>query len=212
MEKDIITKIKTIILKKENINEEEVRSLMILIRKILDKMSEPEKNLYLTLRLFCNWIAHNEITKSNTGLRILAKINDTLVSIKNSQDIIEMRGKMSQAIGFSVLRGELKLFFDQINVNDIFVSDKNIWAVFLNHLIEIIRDVPLSFPSLSSLDSTKQRIYDQIAQNPIKVGAGVVSLKICLVKYPLPTDEIMCLCVRTEDTTTVIPLLIDVRL
>ena len=213
MEKDLIAKIKATVAKKEKIDEESMRSLMILIRKLLDKMSQSDQNLYLTIRLFCNWVAHNEITKSNTGLRILAKINDTLVSIKNSTDEIEMRTKMSQAIGFSVLRKELKLFFGNINVDDILVSDNNIWAVFIDNLIEIIRDVSLSFPPLSELDKSKQKIYDQIAKNPIKAGAGVISTKICLVEYPMPTGQITCLTVRTEDATTfVVPLLIDVRL
>jgi len=57
----------------------------------------------------------------------------------------------------------------------------------------------------------------QIAQNPIKSGAGVVAIQLSLIDYSAlgaPNEgEIMCLLIRTEDTTTtVIPLLIDVRL
>jgi hypothetical protein len=217
MEKDLITKIKTTAAKKEHIDEEGIRSLMILIRKLLDKMPQSDQNLYLTIRLFCNWVAHIKITQSNTGLRILAEINDALVSIKNSTDMIAMRTKMSQAIGFSDLRKELKSFFGHIGVDDILVSDNNIWAVFIDNLIEIIRDVPLSFPQLSKLDATKQNIYKKIAQNPIKPGAGVISIQISRVDYAAlgaqEVGDIMCLLIRTEDTTTtVIPLLIDVRL
>jgi len=212
MEKDLIIKIKATIAKKEKIDEESIRSLMTLVRKLLDIMVKSDQDLYLTVRLFCNWTAHNKITKSNTGLRILAKINDILVSIKNSTNEIKMRTKMSQSIGFLTLRKELKLFFSYIGVDDILVSDNNIWAIFIDNLVEIIRDVPLSFPPLSELDTTKQKIYNQIAKNPIKAGAGVISIKICIVEYPMPTGQIMCLTVRTEDTTTlVVPLLIDVR-
>lgn len=97
------------------------------------------------------------------------------------------------------------------------MSDNNVWAIFISNLIEIIRDVPLSFPQLSKLDTTKQRIYKQIAQNPIKPGAGVISIQIsrinCDALGVVGTGEVMCLLIRTEDTTTtVIPLLIDVRL
>ena len=212
--KAIVAKIKATVAKKGNIDEGSIRSLMIVVRKLLDKMSQSDSDLYLTVRLFCNWVAHNEITNSNAGLRILAKINDTLVSIKDSTDTIDMQTKMSQAIGFSALRKQLKSFFRHIGVDDILVSDNNIWAVvFLVNLIEIIRDVPLSFPPLSGLDATKRKIYNQIAKNPIRTGAGVISIKICLVEYPAPTGEIMCLTVKTEETTTiVIPLLIDARL
>jgi len=213
MEKDLIEKIQSTVAKKEKIDEESIRSLMILIRKLLDKMPQSDQNRYLTIRLFCNWTAHNEITESNTGLRILAKINETLVSIKNSTDEIEMRTKMSHAIGFPALRKELKTFFSNIDVDDILVSNNKVWAIFIDNLIEIIRDVSLSFPLLSKLDKTKQRIYDQISKNSIKTGSGVIAIKICLKKYPAPTGKIMCLAVNTEDTTTLfIPLLIDVRL
>ena len=214
MEKNLITKIKATITKKEKIDEESVRSLMIMIGKLLDKMPQSDQNLYLTVKLFRNWTAHNKITDSNTGLRILARINDALVSIKNSTDEIEMRTKMSQAIGFLSLRKELKLFFGHFNIDNVLVSNNNTWAVFLDNLIEIIRDVPLSFPPLSKLnaDTTKQKIYNQIAENPIKAGAGVICIKICIEEYPAPTGQIMCLAVKTEDTTTlIIPLLIDVR-
>lgn len=213
MEKILIAKIKTIVAKKESVDENNIYSLIILVRKMLDKMSQSDQNLYLTLKLFCNWVTHIEITQSNTGLKILAEINDTLVDIKNSTDITELRRKISGAIGFPILRKELKLFFKNIGVADTLVLDNNIWAAFLDNLIEIIRNVPLSFPSLSKLDKTKQKIYNQIAKNPIKIGAGVISAKISLIKYPPPTDEIMCLTIRTEDTTSIIvPLLIDVRL
>lgn len=217
MEKNVITKIKTIVAKKEHIDEDSIRSLMILIRKLLDKMPQSDQNLYSTIRLFCNWVAHNKITQSNIGLRILAEINNALVSIKNSTDAIAMQTKMSQAIGFSVLRKELKNFFDHISVDDSLVSDNNIWAVFIDNLIEIIRDVPLSFPQLSKLEPNKQKIYNKIAQNPIKPGAGVISIQISIINYAATgakeVGNIMCLLIRTEDTITiVIPLLVDVRL
>lgn len=214
MEKNLITKIKCIVAKNDNVDEGNICYLMILVRKMLEKMSQSDQDLFLTLKLFCNWAAHIEITQSNTGLKILAKINDTLVNIKNYKNITKIRTEMSNAIGFSVFRKELKLFFNNIGVTDTLVSNNNIWAVVLMHLIEIIRDSSLSFPALSKLDKTKQKIYNQIAKKPIKIGAGVISAKISLIKYPPPTNKVFkCLTIRTEDTTTiVIPLLIDVRL
>ncbi len=109
----------------------------------------------------------------------------------------------------------MRLFFKHICVDDILVSDYVIWADFICNLIEIIRDVPLSFPT--QLDSTKQKIYNKIAQNPIKPGAGVIFVQISKIDYSAlgakDMGETMCLLIRTEDTTTsVIPLLIDVRL
>ena len=216
MKDDLIKKICNTVAKRSDLEEADVRSLMILIRKLLDNMSDADQKPYLTIRLFSNWVAHIEITKSNTGLRILSAINNALVSIKDSVDPVIMRTKMSEAIGFPVLRKEMKMFFGQIGVDDILLSDNNLWAVFITHLIEIIRDVPLSFPQLSSLDPAKRKIYEQISQNPIKHGAGVISIQISRVNYAAlgaPEEgEIMCLLIRTADTTTmVMPILIDVR-
>jgi len=217
MEDDLITKIRNTIAKNESLEEADVRSLMILIRKLLDKMPQSDQQSFLIIRLFCNWVAHIEITNSKTGLRILSEINDALVNVKNSTDMKEIQTKMSTAIGFPTLRKELKLFFHHIDADDTLVSDNKVWAIFLTTLIEIIRDVPLSFPQLSKLDPTKQNIYEQIAQNPIKPGAGVISILISRINYGAlgikGAGDIMSLLIKTEDTTTtVIPLLIDVRL
>lgn len=216
MKDDLIKKIESTVGKESDMEEADVRSLMILIRKLLDKMQEVDQRLFLITRLFSNWVAHIEITQSNTGLRILSAINSALVSIKNSTDTIYMRTKISEAIGFPALRKEMKLFLGHIGVSDNLVTDDRVWAVFVIHLIEIIRDVPISFPDLSSLDNTKRKIYEEISLNPIKPGAGVVAVSISRVDYAAlgapRMGSPLCLHVRTADTTTiVIPLAIDVR-
>jgi len=216
VELDLIAKIRETVSKKEALEEADVRSLMILVRKLLDQMQQSDQQSFLITRLFANWAVHVEITQSNTGLRILSAINDALVTFK-SADTDAMRIGISKEIGFSALRREMKLFLDNTGIDDTIVSDNHVWAVFVNHLIEIIRDVPLSFPPISALDKTKRKIYDQIAHNPIKPGAGVVAIQISNVDYSAlgakDTGEIICLVIRTEDTTTiVVPLPVDVRL
>lgn len=119
MEYDLIRKIKKTVAKNANLEEADVRSLMILVRKLLDKMSQSDQKLYFITRLFCNWVVHVEITDSNTGLRILAEINDTFVNVKSSTDTNEIQTKLSSAIGYPALRKELKSFFDCIGVDDI---------------------------------------------------------------------------------------------
>jgi len=216
MKDDLISKIRNTVGKNVNLEEADVRSLMILVRKVLDKMLESDQGLFLVIRLFSNWVAHTEITQSNTGLRILSAINNALVSIKDSTDTVVIQTKVSEAIGFPALRKELKLFFDYFGVDDVLVSNNSVWGIFISHLTEIIRDVPLSFPQISALDATKRKIYEEIAQNPIKPGAGVVAVQISLVDYAAlgakKQGNTMCLLIRTEDTTTIVmPLLIDVR-
>lgn len=215
MEDDLITKIRETVSKNEKLEEADIRSLMIIIRKLLDMMSSADQQLFLIIRLFANWAVHIEITNSNTGLRVLSAINDVLVAYK-AADTDAMRARISQEIGFSALRKEIELFFDRIGVDDNLVADNCVWSVFVTNLIEIIRDVPLAFPPLSTLDKSKRKIYDKIARNPIKPGAGVILIQISLVDYDAlgakNTGKIMSLLIRTEDTTTIVmPLLIDVR-
>ena len=213
---DLITKIRKTVSKKEALEETDVRSLMILVRKLLDKMPPSDQQLFLIIRLFANWSVHIEITQSNTGLRLLSAINDALVTYKSAQTDA-LRIGISQEIGFPALRREMKLFFSNLGIDDTAVSDNHIWAVFVIHLIEIIRDVPLSFPKLCALDKTKRKVYDHISRNAIKPGAGVISIQISNVDYDAlgakDIGERMCLLIRMEDTTTiVVPLEIDVRL
>jgi len=216
VESDLIVKMRKTVSKNEALEEADVRSLMILARKLLDLMPASDYQLFLIIRLFANWAVHVEITQSNSGLRLLSAINDALFSYK-SADTDSMRAGISKEIGFSALRKEMKQFFGHFGIDDTIASNDRVWAVFVTHLIEIIRDVPLSFPPISALDKTKRKIYDKIARNSIKPGAGVVAIQISMVDYDSRgakgIGERMCLIIRLEDTTTiVVPLIIDVRI
>ncbi len=215
MKDDLIKKIERIVANKGQINEESIRLLMVLIRKLLE-MQQPHIESFLTLNLFCNWAMHIEITYSNTGLRILAEINDALVRNKDAE-VNNLQLDMSQAIGFSKLRSELKLFFNNNEIDDIITYNNTIWVNFVCTLIEIIRDVPLSFPKLSELDKTKKKIYNRIAQNPIKLGAGVISIVITKIDNntfgECGVGKRVCLHISIEDKITIIiPMLLDARL
>ena len=53
----------------------------------------------------------------------------------------------------------------------------------LHNIIEIIKDVPLLFPTKRDLKPKELKIYNEIAQNPITTGAGVISAGISEVDY-----------------------------
>lgn len=210
---DIKIKIQSSLNHGTKITEDQIRSLMILVRKQLELMTDSDRLQFLTLNLFCNWCAHVEITQSNIGLRILAKINDTLVRVKNSKTD-QILTEMSKAIGFEVLRSELCTFLDIIEVSHR-LDYKAEWSAFLSHLLEVIRDVPLAFPPISELNNGAKKIYQKIIQNPIKAGAGVIRVVISKVDYGAlgveGAGELWCLLVQTEDTTTiVVPLRISI--
>jgi hypothetical protein len=75
-------------------------------------------------------------------------------------------------------------------------------------MIEIIRDVALAFPALSKLKPTSQKIYNEIVQNPVKPGAGVVSIKLSNVNYDAlgakGIGQLPCLLMLLEDSTTIV--------
>lgn len=206
MKRDIRTKIQNLLNQVPSIDEDQVRSLMILLRKRLELMPEIDKLHYSTMNLFCNWCAHTSITQSMTGLKTLARINDVLVKVKNlSIDVV--RKEMSEAVGFGTLRLELIAFLDSIGVIHN-LSDKKVFVALVEQLIEIIRDVPLEFPPISKLNKQSIKIYNQIIQNPIKLGAGVISMILSRINYGAlgvkGLGELLCLLVKTEDTTTVV--------
>lgn len=206
MKKDIRAKIQNLLNQASNISEDQARSLMILLRKRLELMPEIDKLHYSTMNLFCNWCAHTSITQSMTGLKTLARINDVLVKVKDSSTDV-VRKEMSEAVGFGTLRSELITFFDSIGVTHN-LSDKKVFAALVEQLIEIIRDVPLKFPPISKLNKQSTKIYNQIIQKPIKPGAGVISMTLSRIDYGAlgvkGLGELLCLLVKTEDTTTVV--------
>lgn len=217
MKDNLLEKIKNILDKRTSISEDEIRSLMILLSKMLELMTEDEKRRYLTLNLFCNWCKHTKISQSNTGLRIIAHVNDILVRVKSSKDISEIQSNLSEAIGYVALRKEIISFLNFTGLDTDNVKDNSIWAHILTHILEIIRDVPLEFPPISSLDSTKLGIYNRIATNPIKPGAGIVMMKITEIDYSklgVPNgSKLFSLYLKSEDTTNlIVPLLMNASL
>ena len=88
------------------------------------------------------------------------------------------------------------------------IIEPKVWGRFIDHLIEIIRDVPISFPDLEKLDNKKQKIYDQISRNTIKPGTGVISLCLSNVDYDAAGAEgvgiVLCMIITTNDSTRIV--------
>jgi hypothetical protein len=203
---DLVEKIQRLVNLGSQISEDQVRSLMILIRKQLELLDENERSKYSTINLFCNWCAHTEITQSLVGLRLLGQINDALVKVKTSPND-EVRKELSQAVGFGSFYSELILFLEKLDIKHQ-LSDQNNWRQFLTHLIEIIRDVPLAFPSIDKLNNNSRKIYEKVIQNPIKPGSGVILITLSKVDYSCHgakgLGEMLCLLIKTENAITIV--------
>ena len=188
-----------------SLDEDRVRSLVVLVGKMIELMPNSDRKNFGILKLFRDWAVHIEIDRSRVGIETLAFINNTLVRLK-SADTDTIILSLTEAIGFGKLRSELSAFLKYIRV-DTEISEA-IWKIFLNNLVEIIRDVPLSFPSNKNLNAPYKNIYRGIVENSIKPGAGVVSIALSEVDYEKigtkNIGNIMCLQIRLEDTTTII--------
>lgn len=207
MERDLLLKIQKLLDRGTQLTEDEVRSLMILLRKRLELEPDRSRVQFSTVNLFCNWAAHTKITQSLTGLQVLARINDALVKVKSCTDGNERQSEISRAIGFDHLYSELILLLKKFRLVHR-LSEPRVWTVFLHNMIEIILDVPLAFPAVTKLNSASQKIYTEIIQNPVKPGAGVVSIKLSNVNYDVlgakGIGQLLCLLMLLEDTTTIV--------
>jgi hypothetical protein len=204
---DLVEKIYKALTGSGELSEAEVRSMMVIFRKLLDNMSEEDQQKFLVIRLFSNWALHNEIRNSITGLRILSAVNDALVKYKDSPTDDAIEG-ISNEFGLIALLEELQLFLRHIGIEPSLLLNSKSWQEFISHLIEIVRDVPVIFPDLASLDKKKQKIYNEISRNPIKPGAGVIAINLSVVDYDAlgakGMGKVWCIIVTTADTTRVV--------
>lgn len=186
-------------------SEDEVRSFMILVRKSMELMNDQDRQYYSTLNLFCNWVAHTKINQSIAGLRTLATINDVLVKVKSASGSSNVLDPLTRAIGFEQLYSQLVAFLNTTGIAHR-LDDKGIWGLWVDHLIEIISDVPITFPPITDLNNRARKIYDSIVANPIKPGAGVISIQLSEVDYSAFGWQGVhtCILITTEDTTTII--------
>jgi hypothetical protein len=209
MEQDLLAKIQRILNLGLQVTEDEIRSLLVLVRKQLELHPVLKTSRYLTLNLFCNWAVHTEISQSLTGLQLLAAINGSLLKVKIASGE-EVQTELSRTLGFDKLYNEFTSLCQKFGLTHQF-SNKRVWAVFQAHLIEIMRDVPLSSPPIKKLTKDAKKLYDRITHNSVKLGAGVISIKISNVDYgklgAKGFGQVTCLLIRTENNITlIIPL------
>ena len=194
-------------------NEDEVRSLAVLVRKRLE--TTPDTSPYLTLNLFCTWAVHIAITNSTTGLKTVAMVNDALVKAQDAGPVGPAGPALQAlvgAVGFKTLRAEFTSFLDETNISHRF-HDDGVWRAVLRHLIEIIRDVPIAFPPpIPKVKPKVLKIYEQaIHEQAKKPGAGVIRISISDRIAGDDNSKGRYLVIETEDARELlVPLLGDV--
>lgn len=207
MQNDIATKITNLVSRRDPpLTESEVSHVMTLCRKFLDHQPREERVTYPTSRLFCDWALHITLDRSLGGLEIVKRLNDTLVAVASANTDTVAR-RLTEVLSFRQLRREIGLLFDSIGISTPIHQDDGRWKNFAVHLIEIIRDCPLTVGEVEDMSRRARLLYETIKVNPLKDGCWVVGVAVIDVDYSqfvkTGKNEI-CLQILTSDTTRIV--------
>ena len=200
MEDDIVNKIKIIMTQTGDLSESQVCHLMVLIRKLMERINIKES---LVLRFFCDWAVHIEMNRTPT-LEIIKKLNNLMANLKgcgNNNLIITL---VSGVISFNELKKEITTLFKKARIPIGGLEDVYYWKRFVSLLTEILRDCPLRIPEEPTKKIDKQ-IIQEIKNNPLKQNHSIIQVS---VKDGIPLiGQDRCLALLMSDTTTIlIPL------
>jgi hypothetical protein len=170
MQNDVARKITALATRREPLSESETSHLMTLCRKYLDHTPKEERLAYPIVRFFCDWAVHVTIDRSQEGLEILKRLNDTLVEVAPIADTDIVIGRITEVLSFRQLRRELGVLFERIGVQDSIDQDQVRWKNFVVHFIEIIRDCPLEVGDVENMPRRARGLYEAIKANPLKPG------------------------------------------
>jgi len=114
--------------------------LMVEIRKILDHGGSP----YNTLRFYCNWVLHNELSRETTT-KLLSDIFEPNVDLKKNgrENARNIKSVGREFFMLKTFRKELESFFKDHNL-PMDLLNKSWWA-FGKLLLEIIKDCHVHF-------------------------------------------------------------------
>lgn len=158
--RDIVKKLRKFLLNHPTFKEEcELVYLMVEIRKILDYGS----NSYKTLRFYCNWVLHKELSQEKTT-KLLSDIFETNIHLKKGgrENARKIKSIGKGFFKLDKFKKELKEFFKD-NHLPMDLLNKN-WWIFGKLLLEIIKDSPVVFTS------SKIRSVEIIKYNDRKFG------------------------------------------
>lgn len=184
-------KIEELLKKGENLSEQDVCSLLSWSKRAIESMTQVEREKFAVLKMYCDWQHHPVLDESKVGFKALAAVNRVLNEEKTKADNDNLIRAVSESIGLSALKAEFCVFLGTLGINvDPFDS---MWRVFVGHLLELIDEVPLVFPT--RFDESRKRIKAEIESTPLKEGMWVISAK------PISLFGIRYLEILTSDTT-----------
>ena len=186
-------KIEELILKGDQMSEQDVSSLVTWIKKQLETMPQADREKFSILKMYCDWHHHHSVDTSKTGLRILKKINDALCENKKRSVDANILA-VSTSIGLGVLKSEMRGFLESIGLETQELD--SYWSVFIGHLMELINQSTIEFPK--NIDTPRQKMINDIKASPLKAGMWVIAAT------PININGKRHLMILTSDTTRII--------
>lgn len=140
----VIDKLKNFLNKHPIFSEEcEVIYLMVQIRKILDYKNS--RCPYSTLRFYCNWVLHNELSQERTT-KLLSNMLESCIDDKKSGHDNARNIKLynSDFFKLNTLKKEFRVFIEENTLPTDLLKNKNWWE-FAKLLLEIIKECIVYF-------------------------------------------------------------------
>ncbi|KFJ43823.1 hypothetical protein IBE48_08595 [Francisella philomiragia] len=151
------------------------------MRLIINKKKLESK--YNILNLYCNWILHDSITASNTALRILERLTDSMILHNAGDESKWINDSIVEGFNIHTLQQEMIFLADELNIEIVgLLKTKSYWKDFVRILIKKLIGRPLKFPDKPKYKA--KEIQDSIISKTVKSGSdanGVLS--ICFIKH-----------------------------
>lgn len=206
MQTEVAQKIFALASRPDLLSESEVSHLMTLSRKYLEHLPRDHGLAFPLIRFFGDWSLHIALDRSQEGMAILRRLNDTLREVADIPDSGIITKRITEVISFGKLRREMGTLFQEVGILNALDTDQERWTNFAKQLIAIIRDCPLFFAEKMSREAKAH--YEANAANPLKKGSWVVGLAITEVDYSqfskIHPKGLVCICVHLSDTTRIV--------
>jgi len=133
-------------LQTEITSERQVVYVLVEIRKLID--SETDPNSYVTLKIYCDWAVHTELTKANRIRPIMSLVDNDIFECFDPNghgSSVEDHEKLQALLYLDALRSDLLNFLRANNLPTAIADDDAQWFKFLNHYSGVIEDCSLIY-------------------------------------------------------------------
>lgn len=149
---ELIEKLKIFLEKHEKFDEEcQVTHLFILIRKIIESQDVVDKNKHELIKFYCDWVLHVDKRKIVDSIKDIMNNIDRCIPKDKSKIPFIINNKMPD-LRFTYmdnLRKEMKLFFEEININYKALYSDSCWIRVITLLTEFLTNSPIIDPNVN---------------------------------------------------------------